>query len=114
MPGLSPTHLGDTVTAPADVCELCPRCKRRHLLELPCWSGRYAQTVRTLVLELKGDTCHLCGGHGATTADHLRPRSRGGTDALENLAPAHGFCNTGRGAAPLRPPTLPTETSARW
>jgi 5-methylcytosine-specific restriction endonuclease McrA len=102
------------MSGPPDLAELCPRCKRRHLVELPCWAGRYAQVVRELVLEMKGTTCWLCGRPGATTADHVKPRSRGGTDALDNLAPAHAFCNTGRGAADPRPTTVPTERTDRW
>lgn len=45
-----------------------------------------------------GRTCHLCGTPGATTADHLIPRSKGGTDDVEaNLRPAHHSCNSVRG-----------------
>jgi 5-methylcytosine-specific restriction endonuclease McrA len=45
-----------------------------------------------------GRTCHLCRQPGATTADHLIPRSKGGTDDVEhNLRPAHHGCNTVRG-----------------
>jgi hypothetical protein len=51
-------------------------------------------------------TCHLCGapvyramlvGDGRGTADHLLPRSLGGTNALSNLKLAHKGCNTKRG-----------------
>lgn len=59
-------------------------------------SRRRGQVVG-LVLAAKGRTCHLCGLPGATTADHIVPRSKGGTNELENLAPAHSGCNTRRG-----------------
>ncbi len=34
--------------------------------------------------------CWLCGHDGADQADHVIPRSRGGTSELRNLRPAHG------------------------
>lgn len=63
-------------------------------------------------------TCHICGleivDHRKTphccdkpkrlhwlTADHITPRSQGGTDAIGNLRPAHHACNSARGARPL-------------
>lgn len=70
---------------------------------LPAWSGRYAQRMTRLCLEEWGDTCHLCTRPGATTADHLIPRSLGGLDTLENLRPAHHRCNSRRQARPLTP-----------
>ena len=75
----------------------------------------------------RSDLCHLCGHHGARTADHIitaRDWPRGpdgkplpGLDDERNLAPAHGtigntgqvnrcpdcgrLCNQQRGAKPL-------------
>lgn len=60
------------------------------------WGGRAAQRLVRHVLAVKGTRCHLCGGPGADTADHLTPRSKGGTDALTNLEPAHMSCNRAR------------------
>lgn len=60
------------------------------------WGGRASQRLVAAVLALKGTRCHLCGGEGATTADHLIPRSKGGTDAMANLEPAHLGCNRAR------------------
>lgn len=99
---------------PMDLVGKCTRCGRRHLGDLPCWGGRYSQQLTALVLEVKGTRCWLCGFPGATTADHVQPRSRGGTDALANLEPAHRFCNTGRGAADPRPRPVTAERSGRW
>src|SRR5699024_3617471 len=65
------------------------------------WSGRRVLRLTRLVLESYGDTCHLCARAGATTADHLIPRSLGGDDSLENLRPAHSSCNSARQAMPL-------------
>ncbi|EGT5592630.1 HNH endonuclease [Corynebacterium striatum] len=61
------------------------------------WSGRQSQRLRALTLQTYGTTCHLCGGPGATTADHLLPRSYGGDNSIENLRPAHASCNSARG-----------------
>ena len=43
-----------------------------------------------------GGVCWLCGHPGADAADHKVPLARGGTDTLDNLAPAHHFeaCET--------------------
>jgi 5-methylcytosine-specific restriction endonuclease McrA len=60
------------------------------------WRGREAQRLTALTLRIKGTVCHLCGQPGATSADHRRPRSKGGTDALTNLEPAHLACNRAR------------------
>lgn len=65
------------------------------------WGGRRAQELVALVLAMFGTRCHLCGQPGATTADHLVPRSHGGDDSLDNLRPAHLSCNSARGAMPL-------------
>lgn len=64
---------------------------------MPEWSGRYAQRLVALTLAVYGRTCHLCLKPGATTADHIVPRSKGGSDAISNLRPAHGRCNYRRG-----------------
>ena len=36
-----------------------------------------------------GGICHLCGHPGADAADHVVPLSKGGTDTVDNLKPAH-------------------------
>ena len=50
-----------------------------------------------LCLERYGNVCHLCGRPGATTSDHIIPRSLGGDDSIDNLRPAHMRCNSARG-----------------
>jgi 5-methylcytosine-specific restriction endonuclease McrA len=65
------------------------------------WEGRYRQQLTRATLRQYGRTCHLCGQPGATTADHVIPRSKGGTDALSNLRPAHFHCNRMRWDKPL-------------
>lgn len=63
---------------------------------LPLWGGRYSQRMAAATLTRWGTVCHLCRGEGATTADHLVPRSKGGTDSTDNLRPAHQGCNSAR------------------
>lgn len=102
----------------------CARCGRRHLVDLRCWSGRYAQRVTRLVLKVQGRVCWLCGNRRvrrpADSADHVIPRSRGGTDDMGNLRPAHHLCNAARRAEdPFpTPPALPAPSgpprSTRW
>ncbi len=62
------------------------------------WGGRKAQAYVRLTLDTYGRVCWLCGLPGATTADHIIPRSQGGAVYdLQNLGPAHKKCNESRG-----------------
>lgn len=70
------------------------------------WGGRRAARLRSATLDAYGTTCHLCGGPGADSADHLIPRSAGGTDTLDNLRPAHLSCNQRRGAGRVGGPAV--------
>lgn len=102
------------------VDELAPRCLRcgsRHLQALPCWRPDYSTRITTEVLARMGRVCIYChGANGpATTVDHLVPRSKGGTDGPENLAPACVRCNASRGNRGAVAPALPRSTlSTRW
>lgn len=80
----------------------CAKCARRHLPDLPCWVGRYAQRVTAAVIAHYGPSCVHCRRDGATTAEHVTPRAYCGTDALENLRPAHLACNVKRGTRAMR------------
>lgn len=106
------------MTDPGWLQPVCPRCKRRHLPTLKCWGGHLVKQLRAVVFERYGRVCWLCGADGADTVDHVRARAVGGTDAMDNLRPAHGFCNTGRGAGALSTPpgqvTWLDERSPRW
>jgi 5-methylcytosine-specific restriction endonuclease McrA len=85
------------------------RRQRRCLVHQPttrtgAWRGSTSawRRVRLLVLERDGYRCRWCGGL-ADQADHLLPRSRGGSDDPANLVAACGHCNRRRGAAlPVR------------
>jgi 5-methylcytosine-specific restriction endonuclease McrA len=77
------------------------------------------QRQRDLILKRWGPVCHICWDRGITdnravidlslpwpdsrcfTRDHVIPRSKGGTDSLDNLKPAHHQCNRDRGNGPV-------------
>lgn len=71
-----------------------------------------------------GDTCHLCGHHGAGEADHLTPISIDADQPIDPhlMRPAHGVnarcpvcgraCNTERGNRAITHP--PLRTSQDW
>jgi 5-methylcytosine-specific restriction endonuclease McrA len=76
---------------------------------------------KALILKRWGPVCHICWDRGITdwravidltlawphercfTRDHVIPRSRGGTDDIGNLKPAHHGCNRDRGNGPIVP-----------
>ena len=51
------------------------------------WSQR-----RSIVLKMHDELCVYCGDE-AETVDHVIPRSKGGTDNIDNLVAACGRCN---------------------
>lgn len=66
-----------------------------------------------------GPRCAYCGRPGRLTIDHVQPRSRGGTDAWENLLPACEDCNQSKGNRTpaewgVRPRVQPKPLSAWW
>lgn len=52
--------------------------------------------LRAKVFATKGCLCTYCGDD-AGQVDHVIPRSRGGSDDLENLVPCCGACNLAKG-----------------
>ena len=58
--------------------------------------GRAVPVSRRGVLRRDGHRCSYCAGH-ASTVDHVVPRSRGGTDAWENLVACCVRCNNAKG-----------------
>lgn len=67
---------------------------------------------REIVLA-SGEPCHWCGAP-ASTADHLVPLEDGGSNALENLVPSCGPCNSSRGAnrtGTAPPPSVSSRTT---
>lgn len=66
------------------------------------------------VLELYGTDCHICnkpidlnaprgtgkpGWENGLQIDHVHPLSKGGSDTIDNLRPAHGYCNNIKNAS---------------
>lgn len=50
------------------------------------------QKLSAEVLRRDRNICRYCGAH-ATTVDHIVPKTRGGTDAWDNLAACCRRCN---------------------
>ena len=75
----------------------------------PAWSRRG-------VLLRDDHRCAYCGG-GATTIDHILPRSRGGKNTWRNTAAACGGCNQRKGdrtPAEARMPLRITPAAPSW
>ncbi|WP_366126460.1 HNH endonuclease [uncultured Mobiluncus sp.] len=78
------------------------------------WGGRKVKDLARLAVSVYGLRCTYCKepidlaysneqlyGHNhpkRLSLEHLVPRSRGGTDSIENLRPCHLGCNAARGA----------------
>lgn len=100
-----------------ELAPTCLRCRQRHLRALPCWQSTYAARITAEVLARMGRVCVHCHGRRgiATTVDHLTPRSKGGTDDPQNLAPSCVRCNSERGNRGDSARALPRATlSPRW
>lgn len=63
------------------------------------WGGRKVPRLRQQVVEMYGSVCWLCGRPitGTVSVDHVIPRSKGGSDDLDNCRPSHLECNVRRG-----------------
>lgn len=74
------------------------------------WIGREGPKLAARVVAEYGPRCWLCGKAIAVelprtsprglSIDHVVPRSKGGSNALANLRPAHLRCNISRGNRP--------------
>jgi 5-methylcytosine-specific restriction endonuclease McrA len=81
----------------------CPTCGaiacQAHVKNTGRGSTRAWRKIRSEVLKRDYDTCHWCGAN-ATHADHIQPKSKGGTDAMDNLVASCAPCNQARGSRP--------------
>lgn len=68
----------------------------RALILAPKWAENPEKGPGKPEKVLKTPACFNCGSE-ATTADHVLPRSLGGTNELSNLRPACAPCNFARG-----------------
>ncbi len=93
---------------------------------MTAWNGRKIARLANLVVGRYGSVCWLCHQPidltvprtqpGGLSVDHVTPRSKGGTDDLWNLRPAHRSCNVRRQDKPasqFRPPR-PVAVSSEW
>ena len=69
-----------------------------HTQHRPGRPGRWEWTKLRARILASRPTCAICGTRPATTVDHIRPVSRGGTDHPSNLQPACWPCNQAKGA----------------
>ena len=93
---MTPANSGE-VDITSELAPLHASCKRRHSPDLPCWVGRRIRAHLEAVLAEHGDVCVHCHLAGADSVEHVKPRSRWGSDDLDNLRPAHRDCNARRG-----------------
>lgn len=94
---LADARLTLTTHQPADIAAYIERYdaerrERRERPRLPSIAKR-----RRAIFDASGGECHYCGSvltfDGAWHVEHRQPKSRGGSDASENLAAACGLCN---------------------
>jgi len=71
-----------------------PQTQELHILSRESW-----KRVKALVRNRDHATCRYCGRYApGGEVDHVIPLSRGGTDALDNLAWACAACNGSKGS----------------
>lgn len=86
------------------------------------WNGATVRRLKPVVIDVYGIRCWLCGKGidlalfhphpGSFSIDHVVPRSKGGSNHISNLRPAHRRCNLRRGDRPASTvrPARPVET----
>lgn len=62
-------------------------------------SGSAQQKRARYVMRRDDSICHLCGLPGSEEIDHVVPLAEGGSDELDNLAPAHKRCHAKKSSA---------------
>ncbi len=83
----------------------CPTCNQSHQQQREQRRGTAHQRgygyrwqqASAYVIKRDGGVCRYCGGV-ATTADHVIPKRRGGTDEPSNLVASCVPCNSSKGA----------------
>lgn len=56
------------------------------------------EAIRSAVFERDSYACQYCGDTDNLHCDHVHPKSRGGSDAMDNLVTACGACNMSKGS----------------
>ena len=76
--------------------ELTPRSLMHDLL---CFRSSDAKRMwRDSIKARDGYKCVYCGSSENLTVDHVRPKSKGGTDTADNLVTACRPCNQAKGS----------------
>ena len=76
--------------------ELTPRSLMHDLL---CFRSSDAKRMfRENIKARDGHKCVYCGSTENLTVDHVRPKSKGGTDTADNLVTACRPCNQAKGS----------------
>jgi 5-methylcytosine-specific restriction endonuclease McrA len=60
-------------------------------------AGRWTASDWTDLLVRYGHRCAYCGATGSLTVDHRVPLARGGSNEVDNILPACGWCNRSKG-----------------
>lgn len=86
------------------------------------WGGRQVARLRALVLATYPPVCRICHQPIDTTlpathprgpsVGHVQPRSKGGTNHIDNLRPEHLECNIGLGNRPTM--TRQSRINSEW
>ncbi|MFI1033776.1 HNH endonuclease [Streptomyces sp. NPDC020951] len=116
LPSAEPDEIALQLRGPFKAQRALRRWRRheqqRAGLFIPGYDKRRRRTLHivSLIAELR---CHLCGGPldmlarvpdlCASTLDHVRPQSHGGSHKVDNLLPAHFSCNSRRGNRGIPP-----------
>jgi 5-methylcytosine-specific restriction endonuclease McrA len=61
-------------------------------------TGPRWQRIVAMIVIRDGGTCHICGGAGATSADHVVALADGGSNFPSNLRAVHPHCNYAKNA----------------
>lgn len=82
--------------APASRCSACAMSyNAKRNAARPQYKNGWSSKAKKA--RAKQDWCNECGGYETPDdpfqADHIIPVAKGGTDAEDNLAPAHRSCN---------------------
>ena len=71
------------------------------MFDLTCLQkGSAKKQFRDTIKYSFGGLCAYCRSERATTVDHLRPKSKGGSSLRSNLVPACRACNHSKGSEP--------------